>query len=323
MAMILAIVAAIPLVLIYARISTLFKERNLFDMLFEVFGKQLGWLISLLMTLYCFQLGTLVLRDFPEFVQVVSLPNTPKIIFATLVGLICAYLAKLGINSLGKAGILFSAVVGAVVVLTFLFLLPKMDAQHLLPVLATKWDVLGLNTAKLFTLPLGETVLLLCLFCNLKAGQSKYKTYVFGLMFGGSYLIISILRNILSLGAGNFTSLYYSSYNAVSTINIGDFFQRVEVMVASYLLLCDIVKIAVAVYATSLGVAKLLNISDYKKVVLPVAWLMIALSPIVYKNTMEFFKWSDKYFYFSLPFQVCIPLILWIWGESNKKKLRA
>lgn len=318
LAVILAVAAALPLILMYARISVLYKEKNLFEIIFRVFGKWFGWLFSFAMTVYCFLLGTTVLRDFPEFVQTVSLPKTPKVIFAMIIGLLCAYLAKLGINSLGKAGILFSAVVGAVVVFTFLLLIPNMETDYLRPVLATPPGIIAENSFKLFSFPLGETVLLLCLFCNIKSGQSKYKSYTSGLLLGGLYLLVSVLRNILTLGPENFTSLYFPSYNAISTINIGDFFQRQEVMFSSYLLLCDIVKISVAMLATGLGTAKLLGIKDYKKIVFPVAWLMIALSQIIFKNTMEFFMWSDYYFFYSLPFQIGIPMILWLRGERLK-----
>jgi spore germination protein KB len=88
-------------------------------------------------------------------------------------------------------------------------------------------------------------------------------------------------------------------------------------------LLCDIVKIAVAIYATSLGIAKLMNLGDYRKVTLPITWLMIALSTITFGNTVEFLGWSQIYFYFALPFQILLPLILWLRGEGRKNKSAA
>jgi len=320
-AVLAAIAIAVPLILIYGRISALFQERNLFDIIYRVFGKRLGWVITLLTSLYCFHLGALVLRDFPEFIQAVSFQKTPKIIFAMLLGLLCAYLAKLGVRTFGKAGILFSALVGVVAVLTFLLLLPSMNVHNLQPVLAMPPGVIAQNAAKLFSTPFGETVLLLCLFCNMKSGQSRPKAYLTGLLLGGLYLVMSVLRNILALGAGNFSSLYFPSYSVVSTINIGDFLQRLEVLVSSYMLLCDITKIAVALYATCLGVAKLAGIDDYRKIVLPVSWLMIALSLAAFQNTMEFFSWPPLYYIYALPFQVGLPVILWIWAEVNKSKL--
>lgn len=318
-AMLLAIAAAIPLVLLYARISLLFPGQNLFDIIYTVFGRTAGWLVTLFMTLYCFQLGAMVLRDFPEFVHTASLQKTPMIVFTLLLGLICAYLAKLGVGSFGKTSILFSWIVGCIVLLTFFLLIPNMELKHLRPVMTTPWSVLALNSGKLLSTPFGETVLLLCLFNHIKPGYSRKKAMTLGLLVGGAYLIASVLRNILALGAGNFTSLYFPSYSAVSTINIGDFLQRVEVMVASYLLICDIVKISVAIYATCLGVCKLLNLDDYKKVVLPVALFMVPLSVMAFDSTMQFYHWSPMYLVAAAPFQLIVPLILWIYGESRKK----
>ena len=316
-ALVLAAVAAIPLVLIYARVSTLFEERNLFDMLLRVFGKWFGRLISLCVILYCFMLGTLTLREFPVFVQTASLPKTPKIIFAAILGLICAYLAALGVRSFGKAGILFSAAAGCVIILTFLLLLPNMEFGNIRPVLGARWEDIGKNAAMFFGAPFGESVLLLCLFCDMKPGHSKYKAYFWGLMLGGAFLTAIILGNILSLGTGNFMSLSFPSYSAVSTINIGDYFQRAEVMAVSCMLLCDIIKIAVALYAACLGVASIFNITDYRKAVPVLALAMIPLSVFVSRDTVEIFRRFPGSLAYLIPIQVVIPLILWIWGESR------
>lgn len=319
-AMLLAVVAAIPLVLLYSRVSMLYRGMHLFDIIYEAFGKKVGWVVTLLMTFYCFQLGMMVLRDFPEYVHTTSLPKTPPIIVTLIIGFVCAYLVKLGIDSIGKAGIFFSWLVGATAIFTFLLLIPNMQFKYLRPMLAMPAETIGMNALKLLSTPFGETVVLLCVFCNLKPHMKAKNSFVPGLLFGGGYLVTSVLRNILALGSENFASLYFPSYNAVSTINVSDFFQRIEVLVASYLLICDIMKISICIYATSLGLVKLLGKADYKVSVLPVTLLMSTFSVLAFESTMQLYSWSPGHIFFAAPFQLLIPLALWIFGEVRRKR---
>lgn len=319
LALLLAGVLCVPLVLLYARISTLYASKNLFDIIYQVFGEELGWAVTLVATAYCFGLGTMVLRDFPEFAHTTSLLNTPKLILALLLGLTCAYLTRLGAGALGKSGILFSTAVALVALVILLLLAPNMDLRNLQPVLADGWKPVALGAAKFIGAPFGETVLLLCVFCNQKADQKKRKPFLLGLLLGGAYLAVSVLRNILTLGAGNFSSLYYPSYSAVGTIEIGEFFQRIEVVVACYLLLCDIIKIAVAMYAACLGLSKLLRVADYRKLVTAVSLLMIACSMLPFQSTMQFFSWSPAFLSVSAVFSLGLPVIFWTYGEIKRK----
>lgn len=319
-AILLATAAALPLGLLYARVSALYPEKSLFGMIEAAFGRVAGWVITLLVTLWCFCIGAMVLRDFPEFVHATALPRTPLIVFTLIFALVCAYLARLGAASFGMVAVLFSWLVMAAAVVTFLFLLPSMELKHIRPVLTTPLPTIALNAAKLLGTSFGESVMLLCLFCNARPGQKKGRAFVCGLLLGGGYLTLSVVRNILTLGAGNFISVYFPSYSAVSILNIGDFFQRVEALAAGYLLICDVVKIAVAIYAVSLGVQHLFRLRDNKTAVLPAALLMIPVSVFAFGSTMQFYQWNPKYLLFSLPVQLLLPLALWLIGAYRRRQ---
>lgn len=107
----------------------------MYDILELVFGKFIGKGISLLFTWFSFFLGILVLRVFGDFISVISLQNTPKIIIMFFLGLLCIWGVSKGIKTLGKWAELF--VIGAIVsiLLITLFLIPEMKINNLRPVL--------------------------------------------------------------------------------------------------------------------------------------------------------------------------------------------
>jgi spore germination protein KB len=55
---------------------------------------------------------------------------------------------------------------------------------------------------------------------------------------------------------------------------------------------------------------------------MPVALLFLALSAIIYKNTMEMFDFISVYQFYAIPFQIIIPLAVWIAAEIKARAKR-
>jgi hypothetical protein len=48
--------------------------------------------------------------------------------------------------------------------------------------------------------------------------------------------------------------------------------------------------------------------------------LMMAFCEIVYTNITEMFEWFNIYRFYAIPFQIILPLLLWILAEIKAKK---
>jgi spore germination protein KB len=60
---------------------------------------------------------------------------------------------------------------------------------------------------------------------------------------------------------------------------------------------------------------------DYRSIVIQIGLLMIYFSYTVYDNSMEMQYWAFKvYPYYAFPFQVIIPIIIWILAEIKTRK---
>jgi spore germination protein KB len=81
---------------------------------------------------------------------------------------------------------------------------------------------------------------------------------------------------------------------------------------------------SVCLLVAAKGTARLLNLKDYRSVVIQLGLLMIFLAYIIYTNSMEMKYWAFMvYPYYAFPVQVIIPVILWISAEVKiRKKLK-
>lgn len=133
--------------------------------------------------------------------------------------------------------------------------------------------------------------------------------------------MIVTIRNITVLGAKMLERLYFPSYVAVGRISVGDFIQRIEVTVAIIFVTATFVKISVCLLAACNGIGKLLGLQSYRSVVMPVGLLMVYLAYFIYDGISEVQLWaSEIYPIYAFPFQVILPVLIWIAAEIKARK---
>ncbi|WP_169007823.1 endospore germination permease [Faecalispora jeddahensis] len=310
-AILIALAAAVPTLMVYIKLLSLFPGKNLFDILFLVFGKWVGRLFVLLYTWYAFHLGAMVLRNFGEFVNMMAMPETPMIMPILLMGVSCIWIVKEGIEVLGRSAFFLLPIIVAIIFIVQLLCIPQLNLQFLTPILADGWEPVLEGAFSTFSFPFAETVLFAAVLCCPANKKAPYKPFLGGLIAGAFIILTVTFRNLMVMGATLKQSPYFPSYIAVGRIRIGDFLQRMEITVSIVFVVGAFIKISICLLAASTGVKKLAGLNHFRSVVMPIGILMILLANGIYKNTIEMVKWAfDIYSYYALPFQLFIPLVL-------------
>ena len=148
-----------------------------------------------------------------------------------------------------------------------------------------------------------------------------------GLLYSLIFFLAINFRNVFTLGADVISIEKFPSYITARIIQIGNAVSRIEGTVTMNYILIGMSKTAVCLFAISKGMASLFNIKDYKVLVVPAAMIFSSLSLILYVNTERMYAFASSLFYgaFAFPFQVIIPVALWITAEikiPKEKNLR-
>lgn len=320
-AIIVALIASVPTVMIYAKLLSLYPEKNLFDIFTIVLGKWVGKAFVILYTWYAFHLGAMVLRNFGEFVNMMSMQETPMIIPMLMMGFTCIWTVKEGIEVLGRSAFFLFPFVLIIIIFVQLMCIPQFDTKFLMPILADGWMPVFEGAFSTYTFPFAETILIAAVFHCPKNQKAPYKPFLTGLIAGAVIILAVTFRNILVLGATLKQNPYFPSYIAVGRIQIGDFLQRIEVTVSFVFVIAAFIKISVCLLAASYGVKKVVGLNHYRPVVLPLGLLMVVLGKILYVNTMEMVRWAfEIYSYYALPFQLFIPVLLLVIALISKHR---
>lgn len=319
LAIIAGVVIAIPILLIYARLKKLQPDMDLYDMLLWTLGNILGKICIALFAWYALHLGALVIRNITEFLEAMALPATPQFVSALILGLLTIWAVRSGLQTLGTWSIIFVIVVVVIFAITLLAGISQYDFNNIKPIAEKGLGKLIEGGTSSFSFPFAETVIFLLALGAFKAGTSPYKVWFIGLAIGAAVNFTASLRNLLILGEQIYVGRYYSSYTAAMVITFSDFFSRFEIIIGANFLLCGFVKITMCLLAACKGVAKLFGLADHKKLAAPMGLWMMVFALTVYSSMTEMFDWLFVYKYYALPFQVILPVIVWIIAEIKVK----
>jgi len=322
-AIIIAISWSIILLLMFCRLLSLYPGKDLFDILQIVMGKWIGKIISLLMILFVFHDGALILRSMSEFTNILVFNDTPTMVPMIFFIILIIWSLKAGIEVLGKWSEFFIWIVFIIFLITFVFGISQMNISRLKPILNNGVSPLLKGAFSGFSYPFGETVVFTMVFSNISKVKNYKKIFIVGLLIGGGLIFLATLGDILVLGSDTISRVYFPTPTVISLINLGDFLQRLEITVVIQFLVCVFVKVSICAFAVCNGISKVFGFDDYKFIATPIALLMLTFSFIVYKSTMEMSSWTvDIWPYYSFIFEVIIPLIIYILAEIKNKNLK-
>ena len=319
----LSLIAGVPvffaLMGMYARMVFLLPGKNIFQMTQYVFGRTVGIIVSVLFAFYFITLAGMIRGNYTQFVHLVLLSQTPYIVICLAFFCVCTYIAKSGVQVLGKWCKLMTLGAFVAVAAMVLASLHQADLQNLLPVNNRSLKELIPDSLNYLSLPFGETVLLLSMTDRLEEKSNPYKIFIFGTLISIPLLVVVLMHNIAVLGETLAANSYYPFYKAASVIRMGSIDTRIESVVSFALMLVGISKVAVAVTAGCEAVSSVFNLNNGNALIIPISFLTVAFSVIILRTTMETSDFVNIYRIYALPFQVIIPAAVWIGAEIKTK----
>lgn len=325
-AIIVAGIISFPILTIYARILSINPQKNFFGILEEIFGKYAGKFLSLILIFYAFHLGALVLRNFGEYLNVIGITDTPKIIPMAFLQILCIWIVKEGAEVMGRWSKFSIRFMLFPTIITVLFMSNQWNFKNLLPIFYNGIGPILDGVLHVISLPFAETVIFLLVFSSISNGKRAiYQVFWYGLLIGVFITLITSLNELLILGIDTYSHSKFPSHNAISRLYVGNFLQRLEIIPVIALLGGGFIKASACLIGTTRGVAYILNMKNYRFLVTPIGLLMLNLSIFVYDDVLELISWANNIWpYYSLLFQIFLPVFIWVAGEiylfRSKKK---
>lgn len=300
---------AIVFAFIYIGLALRFRRKSLVEIADEVYGRYLGILVSVAFIAYLFYLGSLVVADFHDFIKISILVQTPSSVINLFGLFIIVYAVANGVEVLSRAGQGMVIVTVLLFVLTTMLLINEIQIDNFLPLFAVPARKILWSAHGAATFPFGEIVAFTMILPFLNRIEETRNSVIKALLGGAAILLLVSFRSIGVLGKS--AELFvYPSHHVGRLINIGNVFNRLEILVSLNFLMMGFIKIGVLLYATALGVAQIFRLPSFKSLILPMGLLMATAAMLNFSSVTHNHKFSSEiYPWLAIPFQVGIPLL--------------
>lgn len=321
-AILISLVFFIPLALMRGRMINIMPDMNLYDMATYSLGNVAGKIVSVIFGLYCLFMVSIVTYSFTEFIHLTALYKTPSTLIILLFLLSSLHLALKGIKVIGQWSTIAVFVTLIVLVFVTISSLPRANFDNLLPIGNHSIGQILDGSSRLSGVPFGEVAIAMSFAHRMQKGKTAYATQIFSIILATLYLCILSLRNCAVLSPELLQTTLFQNYKAVSLIKISDFFERIEAVVTLVYILTSISYIALFLCSAAKSAKKVLNLSNSKGSLIPLAALALCMSIAPFNNIIDMFDFVHVYDWFSFIPQLAIPLAIWIGGEIKYRKNR-
>lgn len=321
LAVIVAAVISLPALLIYLSLMRRFPGKNLMEILELIYGTFLGKAVSLLYILFFFQISFENLRVMGDLMLTYIIPETPLVVIAIIFIVLAGWITRKGLEVLARFAFVAVAIVSAMIVATFILLIPQMDATNFLPILdiPPKDFIQGVHIAA--AIPICEVMAFMMIIPYVNSAKQVKKSFLLGCTAGVITLLVDAIRNIAVLGPLYAISIS-PSIDAVRLIDIANILTRLEVLVITALVLMLFFKTSVLFYSVVLGIAQTFRLPSYAPMVFPVGALVIINSLLGESNVEQFYVAANMWPFYATIYEFVIPavslIIAMIRGLTNK-----
>ncbi|EFM11414.1 spore germination protein [Paenibacillus curdlanolyticus YK9] len=285
---VIGLAIGIPIVYLIAVVGKLYPGMTVFMSSRKILGKWLGLVASLLFAVHLFLNASVFLREIGDFVTSHMMPETP--IQSILLLFLCIIVmgTKLGLEVIARTGELLFPFFVFLFLFFVVALAPKADLVNVQPFLEDGFRPLLRGTLAAIAYPYVELAVLLMVIPYVSQVERIGRSMLLGGLLGGIAVAVVLSLSILVLGAGDTARHLYPSYALAQEINIGEFLDRVEAVMAILWFFSIYFKLTIYFYGMTLGLAQLAGLKETRILMLPMGMLLLIGAITVSPNTIFF-----------------------------------
>lgn len=309
---------------LFITLALRFPHLTYIQIIEKLFGKWVGKAISILFVFMSFLYTSSLLFYSGTFLNIHVMPNTPMIVLNILMAGIVVMGVRLGLETIARTAEILIVLFFVIFFFLLVFVSPEIKFENIQPVfeMGTK-KIVQSSLFYVVTSSVNAVILLMIFPSFINKMKHVKKSFLIGNLIGGIVIIIITFLCVSVLGAEKTAREIYPSYELTQRINVGDFVQRIEGLMATLWMITLYIKTSLYFYASVLGIAQILNLKDYRPLTLPLGMIAVVLSLVIYPNIIYQQNIDQTTLLsFSLSMGLFLPLLLVVVYAIRKRQLK-
>lgn len=323
---IFATLTGLPVIWMHLTLGARYPDKTFLELFPLLLGKWAGGLVSILYIFVALVSAVQVVWYVGDFFATQYMSGTPFMAINLMFILVVVIAMLYGLESIARASEIFFYVIFGVFFLSAFMTFPKAHPENLFPVLE-KGAVPVLKAAlPLLSYTVFPMVLLNMVYpVNLNLSEPKKTNQAFyrGYFLGMSIVLVAIGMCVMVLGNTITANSRFPVFLLTKEIDVGVFVSRMEALIVIVWLITIFNRTLFYFYMGTIGLAKLLKLDDYRRIVLPLGLLMTIYSDFIYKNVSYEIRWDSQVWVpHILVFGLILPVMLFIVALFRKKQAK-
>ncbi|OIU71685.1 GerAB/ArcD/ProY family transporter [Rossellomorea aquimaris] len=313
--------SGILIVLLYIHMAKVFSCRTLYEANERIFTTYAGKFVNALYFLYFFFLSAQVLSNMGDFITQSIMIETPKEYIHLLFLVPVIYGVKQGIEVMSRFAETLYPTFIILFIIFILLLIPDIELKQLEPVMSAGVKPIIQSSLSFLSLPFLEFLVFLIIIPCVNTKVDIKKVMIKGSLMGGVSLIILTFLVISVIGHEVASMYSYPTFILAKQINIADFLQRVEVLIAAIWIISLFVKLLICYYVSCIGICSIFSIKNPNTVAFPLGIVLWYLGNIVYPDNAYFSTFIKVSLSYKLILGIGGPLLILLLAKIRKKQL--
>ncbi|MCZ8523519.1 MULTISPECIES: GerAB/ArcD/ProY family transporter [Paenibacillus] len=309
---------------LYTKLGNSHPRQTLVEYSEAILGRMPGKAVSLLFLGYVLILTSGLLRQLGEMITTLTLSQTPIQAVHAVMLLLVVFSVRRGLESIARASEIFLPWVLTFILFFLLFLAPKIHYHYLLPVYEHGLPPIVKGAITVIGIPYLDLVVFLMILPHLRRTENAGKAFRFSLVTGGTIVLLFTLFSILVLGAQATERSVYPLFQMAQKVDIGNFIQRIEVLVGGVWFISLFFKLTVCFYAAVLGLCQVFGLKSYREITFPIGLLVGVLAMIMAPSSVYFLNTIREIWAVGvLPYGLLLPLLLLLVHTLKRRSTRS
>lgn len=301
------IIGIIPLSL-FLYISNYKKELTLKEKINFLFGKNIGTIINIFISIIFFIIGITILYSINSFTTSQFLYRTPIFISTTLLVILIIYNTNKGLNSISRMAELL-IIIDIILFLTTIFSLTKdTNIDNFLPLFKKNTNNIIINSIKISTINILPLITLGCIPKEKLIQEEKYnKTIIISYIIGFFSLIINVIGTYGILGEYLTNLFEFPEYMLLKKVKLFGFLERIENVVSVKWIITSYIYLTLIIYNIGSNI-KTPPSKIFKNINILLGIIFILSTNLIFKNNAAFNEYTINIF----PYIVSLLSIVYI-----------
>jgi spore germination protein KB len=210
----------------------------------------------------------------------------PHHVFHLALVAMAAYAVRNGLEVFTRANEIFLPLMLGSIIILFILSTNNMDFSRLLPVFdAEAADIVKGGVAPLFWF--GQILNLTVVIPYLNKPQDAYRVAIIAVLLSGVFFLLTVVGILAIFGPHHPATYMFPVLNGARIISIANILERLEAVIIAIWIAGGFIKISIFYWATALGSAQVLELKDYRPLVLPIGAVLVAMSILLHPNIMD------------------------------------